>query len=63
MKLPQWMKRWFCRHVALDLVAFGPATISTTGEVAMTIEITCWCGYLNHRPIDVTAALREGVTR
>lgn len=62
MKLWSWITSLLCDHVTMRLAPVGAASVSAQGEVAMTIEITCQtCGYLNHRPLDVTVALREGV--
>jgi hypothetical protein len=64
MNLWPWLTRLFCDHVAMDLAPVGAASVSTAGEVYMTIELTCpACGYINHRPLDATAAIHEGVER
>lgn len=62
--IPEWFTRLFCDHVSMQLDVVGAASLSGNGEVSMTIEITCpACGYLNHRTLDATTAMREGLQR
>ncbi len=63
MTLPRWLTRLLCDHIAMDLQPVGAASVSADGEVSMTIEVTCACGYMNHRPLDATVAIHEGVQR
>jgi hypothetical protein len=60
----EWFTHFFCDHVSMQLNVVGAASLSGSGEVSMTIELTCpACGYLNHRTLDATAAMREGLQR
>jgi hypothetical protein len=57
-----WLKSLFCQHIGIALTTAGPASVSIAGEVYMTIELSCAdCGYINHRPLDATAAMHEAV--
>lgn len=57
-----WLALW-CSHIDLHLEVVGSAAISMQDQsVEMTVEARCTrCGWFIHRPLDASAALREGL--
>jgi hypothetical protein len=53
----------FCRHNAINLTTTGKAAPTFAGGVEVLVEITCPCGYVNHRFLDITGAIQRDDNR
>jgi hypothetical protein len=60
-RLVRLVQPFFCQHMNPSLSIVGAALISANREVEMMVEISCECGYINHRSVDATNALRDAL--